>query len=46
MEQPKPIVQGLLIFQVLEKRHLELDDLATGTYDKIVRPAVVNNLFS
>ena len=29
-KQPKVIVHGLMIYQVLDKRHLELDDLATG----------------
>lgn len=30
VKQPKVIVHGLMIFQVLYKRHLELDDLANG----------------
>ena len=31
-KQPKVIVHGLIVYQVLYKRHLELDDLATGNH--------------
>lgn len=29
-KQPKMIVYGLMTYQVLDKRHLELNDLAAG----------------